>query len=415
MIHITDKRDCCGCNSCVQRCPKSCIRMREDDEGFLYPEVDESVCIDCGLCEKVCPVIHQARENRPIVVCAAKNKSEEIRYQSSSGGVFTALANEIIREGGVVFGAGFDENWEVKHDCTETVEGLSAFRGSKYVQSRIGDSFKKAEQFLKIGRTVLFSGTPCQIAGLKRFLRKEYDNLLTVDFICHGVPSPGVWREYLKEETIRLYDRKNRFLSHPYQKEEVCIEGISFRDKRLGRKKFSFTLHVSVADRHGDKKSFLLSEPLDKNIFMRGFLADLYLRPSCYACPSKTFKSGSDITIGDFWGVQHVMPMIDDDKGVSVVMLNAIKGETYFRKIGLDSSIVGYEVVLRYNPSIEKSVSLTGKRKLFYSDTKATLDERIENLCRLTYKQRLRMIFDIILGEKVKNFIKRHCLSKLES
>ena len=148
--------------------------MREDDEGFLYPKVDESVCIDCGLCEKVCPVIHQARENRPIVVCAAKNKSEEIRYQSSSGGVFTALANEIIREGGVVFGAGFDENWEVKHDCTETVEGLSAFRGSKYVQSRIGDSFKKAEQFLKIGRTVLFSGTPCQIAGLKRFLRKEY-------------------------------------------------------------------------------------------------------------------------------------------------------------------------------------------------------------------------------------------------
>ena len=170
-----------------------------------------------------------------------------------------------------------------------------------------------------------------------------------------------------------------------------------------------------MADRHGDKKSFLLSEPLDKNIFMRGFLADLYLRPSCYACPSKTFKSGSDITIEDFWGVQHVMPMIDDDKGVSVVMLNAIKGETYFRKIGLDSSIVGYEVVLRYNPSIEKSVSLTGKRKLFYSDTKATLDERIENLCRLTYKQRLRMIFDIILGEKVKNFIKRHCLSKLES
>lgn len=173
MIHITDKRDCCGCNSCVQRCPKSCIRMREDDEGFLYPKVDESVCIDCGLCEKVCPVIHQARENRPIVVCAAKNKSEEIRYQSSSGGVFTALANEIIREGGVVFGAGFDENWEVKHDCTETVEGLSAFRGSKYVQSRIGDSFKKAEQFLKIGRTVLFSGTPCQIAGLKRFCGKN--------------------------------------------------------------------------------------------------------------------------------------------------------------------------------------------------------------------------------------------------
>lgn len=215
MIRIYNKHDCCGCNSCVQRCPKSSITMREDEEGFLYPDVDESTCIDCGLCETVCPVIHQSTVRKPIAVCAAKNKDEKIRLSSSSGGAFTALAESVIDEDGVVFGAKFDEDWSVVHDYMETREGLAAFRGSKYVQSRIGDSFKKAEQFLKAGRKVLFSGTPCQIAGLKRFLRKEYDNLLTVDFICHGVPSPGVWREYLKEETARQCGGKNTVLLSP--------------------------------------------------------------------------------------------------------------------------------------------------------------------------------------------------------
>lgn len=246
MIHITDKQDCCGCNSCVQCCPKSCITMCEDEEGFLYPEVDENVCVDCGLCEKVCPVLHQAEDRKPLAVYAAKNKNEEIRRQSSSGGVFTALAEEVIKDGGVVFGARFDEHWEVKHDYTETVEGLSIFRGSKYVQSRIEDCYQKVEQFLRAGRKVLFSGTPCQVAGLKLFLRKEYNYLLTVDFICHGVPSPGVWREYLKEETARECGRKNSVLSHPDIKDQdALIESILFRDKCLGWKKYSFALRAS--------------------------------------------------------------------------------------------------------------------------------------------------------------------------
>lgn len=399
MIHIINKQDCCGCNSCVQRCPKACIAMREDEEGFLYPEVNESVCIDCGLCEKVCPVIHQAEERKPAAVYAAKNKNEEIRRQSSSGGVFTALAEEILNEGGVVFGVRFDENWEVVHDYTETVDGLSAFRGSKYVQSQIGDSFKKTEQFLKMGRKVLFSGTPCQIAGLRRFLRKEYDNLLTVDFICHGVPSPGVWREYLKEETARQCGRKNTVLPHPIiNGRDARIESISFRDKRLGWKKFSFALTLSVPDGHGAKNSVLLSEPLNKNIFMRGFLSDLYLRSSCYVCPTKSFKSKSDITIGDFWGVQNVMPEIDDDKGVSVVMVNTPDGENYIKMTGLDIRVIRYESVLQYNPSIERSVGLTEKRRRFYSDTSKTLEKRIDKLCRVTVLTRIkRRVYGVLL------------------
>lgn len=399
MIQIREKRDCCGCGACVQSCPKSCVTMQEDGEGFLYPEVDMSLCVDCGLCEKVCPVIHHGEDRNPLTVYAAKHKDDKIRLSSSSGGAFTALAENVIDEDGVVFGAKFDEDWSVVHDYTETKEGLAAFRGSKYVQSRIGDSFKKAEYFLKAGRKVLFSGTPCQIAGLKRFLRKEYDNLLTVDFICHGVPSPGVWRKYLKEETARQCGGKNSVLSHPNIKErDARIESISFRDKRLGWKKYSFALTLSVPNGHGAKNTVLLSEPLNKNIFLRGFLADLYLRPSCHACPAKNFKSGSDVTIGDFWGIQNVMPEMDDDRGVSVVIVSTESGVNLFRGMRLDNRVVDYESVLRYNPSIERAVRLTEKRNSFYANQGGMLSEKIEKLCCLSYRQRMRGIVSRILN-----------------
>lgn len=199
MIRIDRPTDCCGCEACAQRCPKQCIAMHADAEGFLYPRINTAACIDCGLCEQVCPVLRPAAPRTPTAVYAAKNPDERIRMESSSGGVFTLLAERTIRAGGVVFGARFDEAWEVVHDSTETIEGLAAFRGSKYVQSRIGTSFARAEEFLKQGRQVLFTGTPCQIAGLNRFLRRSYDNLLTVDVVCHGVPSPLVWRRYLDE------------------------------------------------------------------------------------------------------------------------------------------------------------------------------------------------------------------------
>lgn len=233
MISINDKKDCCGCAACVQRCPKQCITLHEDNEGFLYPQVDESLCIDCGLCEKVCPVINQADERTPLGVYAAKNPNESVRMQSSSGGVFTMLAERIIDEDGVVFGACFDERWEVVHSYVETKEALAKFRGSKYVQSKIGSTYQQVEGFLKSGRKVLFSGTPCQIAGLKKYLRKEYDNLLAVDFICHGVPSPGVFRTYLQEEINRSFarqgDGKNTVLLSPSPKRQLLERKIRFR------------------------------------------------------------------------------------------------------------------------------------------------------------------------------------------
>lgn len=199
MIDIKDKKECCGCSACASICPKHCIAMKEDFEGFLYPQVDEKTCINCGLCEKVCNELHPYDTREPLQVFAAINKNEEIRLKSSSGGIFYILAEKTIREGGVVFGARFDENWQVVIDYAEDMKGVEAFMGSKYVQARIDKAYIDVKRFLTEDRQVLFSGTPCQVAGLHKYLRKSYSKLLTVDFVCHGTPSPKVWGMYLNE------------------------------------------------------------------------------------------------------------------------------------------------------------------------------------------------------------------------
>ena len=411
MIRIVDKRDCCGCSACVQRCPKHCITLQEDAEGFLYPYVDESGCIDCGLCEKVCPMLHPGDSRKPLVVYAAKNRNEKVRLQSSSGGVFTALAKAVIHEGGVVFGVCFDEKWEVVHTYAENCDELVKFRGSKYVQSKIGDCYQQVETFLKAGRKVLFSGTPCQIRGLKLFLRKEYENLLAVDVICHGVPCPGVWREYLKEEIARQRDRKNTVLPRPIHEKDVLVEGISFRDKTLGWKKFSFALALSTTSGSGEKFSFCSRMPLDENFFLRGFLADIYLRPSCYSCPVKCGKSGSDLTLGDFWGLQSVMPELDDDKGMTALLVNNTHGQKFVNKIGIDLWQTTYESVFKGNPSLESSVVMSRKRELFFADSNISFEKKIRKYTRLPLKQQIRQkafrCFSAVLSDRQKTVIKK--------
>ena len=386
MIQIIEKEKCCGCNACVQKCPKSCIAMQEDKEGFFYPLVDMEFCIDCGLCEKVCPVINQNESRKPFKAYAARNNNEEIRMQSSSGGVFTLLAEKILHEGGVVFGARFDENWEVKHDYTETIEGLAAFRGSKYVQSRIEDNYRKAEQFLKQNRKVLFSGTPCQVAGLRRFLKKEYVNLFTVDFICHGVPSPGVWRRYLKETIARMCE-KNSVSPDPISIENAHVESIAFRDKRSGWKKYSFALTLSATGRSGIKNTVSLCDVFPENIFMKGFLSDLYLRPSCYACTAKCGKSNSDITIGDLWGAPSIIGGDDDDRGISLILLN--KDRLDLKNVWMRE--IDYQTALTYNPAIERSAIVPDKRKIFYADFDKTnsLYNNLNNLTKRTFLQKV--------------------------
>jgi coenzyme F420-reducing hydrogenase beta subunit len=390
MIKIKDKVDCCGCASCVQTCPQKCISFTEDREGFRYPKVNKKDCIDCGLCEKVCPIIQgkNTSSREPLAVFSAKNKDEHIRIQSSSGGVFTLLAEKVIRQGGVVLGARFDERWEVVHDYTETLEGLSAFRGSKYVQSRIEDNYQRAKTFLQEGRHVLFSGTPCQIAGLRRFMKKDYENLLCVDFVCHGVPSPKVWRNYLKN-IVRQGDGKNSVSQSPFSKDDARITSISFREKFHGWKKYSFAVTLSKATAAGEKNTVSLSHIFYNDCFMQLFLQNVILRPSCYDCQFRRGRSGSDITIGDFWGIDRIKPQTDDDKGVSLVIINTEKGREFFPHIQNTSEQFDYLEVCKYNPSLVYS----SKRHLFravfffflpYCDN----FEALSNIC-LNYRRSL--------------------------
>lgn len=352
MIDIKKKEDCVGCNACVQRCPKQCISMKEDEQGFLYPKVDLDKCIDCHLCEKDCPVINQAEPRKPLHTYAAKNKKLEEQRTSSSGGVFFALVEYIITEKhGVVFGARFNDKWEVVHDYAENIEDAKAFKGSKYVQSRIGENYKKAEDFLKAGRTVLFSGTPCQIAGLRLFLRKEYgDQLLLVDTACHGVPSPLIWMEYLtKVSSENGSSVKN-------------ISDISFRDKRNGWQNYGMRIQFF----NGEFSRELYME-MQSNLYMQGFLKDIYLRPSCYACPAKCGKSCSDITLADFWGIQKTYPELYQKGLYSLILIKSEKVENALKSSYVIKEETSFFNAISGNPAIEHSAKKPKQYTTFWT------------------------------------------------
>lgn len=347
MIQILNKKDCVGCSACVERCPVQCISFDIDKQGFKYPKVDTSRCIDCSLCERVCPVINQGSENDPIFVYGATNPDEEIVRSSSSGGIFFAIASTVINQGGVVFGARFNEDYSVVHSFALTIDELHKFQGSKYVQSDIGDSYKQAENFLKQGKRVLFSGTPCQIAGLSHFLRKDYgDQLIKVDVICHGVPSPLVWENYISQ---CIGNTQN-------------IRRISFRDKRNGWSTYGLSYCIENKDRY---------ESLLQNIYLQGFLRDLTLRPSCFDCPSKGGRSRSDITLGDFWRVESLEPQIHFNTGTSLILINSAKGLDIIKSLHLNLCPTTYSKALISNPSYKRS---THKPKFYDAFWNAFID-----------------------------------------
>jgi len=372
LIAEQGKISCCGCTACRSICPKQCISMEEDPEGFLYPHVDTTLCIDCEACVKVCPFHNPVEESRPESVFAAINENEEIRRESSSGGIFTMLAEKVINEGGVVFGARYTDDWQVEIVPTETTDGIAAFRGSKYLQARMGESMKLAKKYLQEGRKVLFSGTPCQIAGLRHYLRKDYDNLLAVDFVCHGVPSPKVWQKYLAEVS---------------EAGKRAIKDIKFRDKPDGWKRFNFTLSYDE-----NAKAYSMSSFNGENHYMRAFLSNMILRPSCYYCLAKCGRSHSDITIADFWGIEQVLQQMDDDRGTSLLMIRTAKGKAALDFEGMKYLKADYEDALRYNPSIEKSVSPHRHRADFFArvDTADSVIGLIDKELRPSAGQQLR-------------------------
>lgn len=343
LIQIQDKTQCCGCGACQQVCPASCIMMKEDEEGFLYPAVDVAVCVHCGLCKAVCPVLHVGEERRPKAVYALKQRNSTVRQLSSSGGAFSLLAEPVIENGGICFGASFNERWEVVHDSADSKEKLQKLRRSKYVQSRIGMTYRQTYDLLKSGRRVLFSGTPCQIAGLMTFVRPEMrERLLTVELICHGVPSPSVWRDCVDAMTVGG---------------EKTLSDLYFRDKCLGWRQSPYYYYYYCYD---NGVSFV------SDLFSRGFLENLYLRPICHVCPFRRFRSGADVTIGDFWGIENVLPEFEDRLGVSVMLVNC--AEKLPPDIFKEAFVVPvtYEEALQKNICLEKSLLPHKKRKAFF-------------------------------------------------
>lgn len=290
--------------------------MHEDKEGFLQPRIDASVCIECHKCEKVCPVLNSIAipNDFETKAYAVINKDDEVRAQSSSGGVFFPLAKWVIEQGGVVFGARWNDKWEVVHDFAEDLDGVKAFMRSKYVQSVVGDTLGQAKQFLDAGRWVLYSGTPCQLGGLRAYLGKEYEKLIQVDLICHGVPSPGVWRSYLKD----------------YFAKEKIVD-INFRDKSEGWLGFQTAIKTTTSK---------VCEGQMENPYFRGFLTNVYLRNSCYNCHFRQFHRASDITLADYWGVDKIRPDMHDNKGTSVVFAHTEKGENVLLTMSSDLHMI---------------------------------------------------------------------------
>ncbi len=374
MIIIQEKSQCCGCSACVQVCPNHCISLVEDEEGFLYPHVNE-LCTGCDICETVCPIKNQGAPQTPQEVIVGINPSKDERINSSSGGVFIMLAHQVIDQGGIVFGARWDGFLRVVHDYADDYKGVIPFMGSKYVQSEIGDSYRNVESFLKSGRLVLFSGTPCQISGLYLFLRHKYDNLITVDIACHGVPSPLVWRNWLEM----------RF------KSADSIHSVNHRAKRFGWANYCVEIQ-------SNNKIFWQYH--DNNDFFKAYSFDLTLRPSCFECPSKSGKSHSDITLADMWGVDRILPSCNDDLGTSSVLINSEKGLSLISELRLTDRVkVDYSEILRYNPSLEVCPQEPLSKKLFF---KAYNGHNIHHLVKRYCKSPFLLSFKIRIYRIIK-------------
>lgn len=356
---FTKKELCCGCEACVQKCPVSCITMEQDEEGFRYPYIEETKCIHCSMCEKVCPVLMNERFDAiqeevyadPIAY-GGWHRDIVVRADSSSGGAFALFADEVLKKDGVVYGAAFTEPCSVAHISVRTKTDLGRLHGSKYVQSNMQGVYSKIQEDLKAGKTVLFSGTPCQNAGLLSYLGYKDEKLYLLDFICHGVPSPSVFAQYIdylnKDKRSKVIDFKFR----------VKDKGWNQSGLQLGTK-------ISFSD-----GAIVRNYPALKDPYMNGFLEDVYLRPSCYSCPFKKIpKYTSDITIADFWGINRVMPEMNDGKGTSLVLIHNRHGEELFDRVKCDfvfKACPDWKTAVRKNQTLLKSAVVTEDREGFY-------------------------------------------------
>lgn len=362
-IHV-DK--CTGCLACYNVCFHQSIILVENSEGFIVPQIDESKCTKCNLCKNVCPLNSCNTSNTCKLAFAAYSKDDVLRYKSSSGGIFSVISNFVINKGGVIYGAKFNNNYDVEHCRCDNLGDLDKLRGAKYAQSFIGNIFSKVKNDLQNDRIVYFTGTPCQVAGLKTYLKKDYDNLICSDFICHGVPSPIVWKKYL------------------FEKNNSNITNVTFRDKRKGWQNYSMVIQELNNEIVIDRKD---------NTYMDGFIDNYFLRESCYNCKFKGLDRQGDITLADFWGINEINKDFDKkDEGTSLVLVNSIKGLEIFNQI--KNEIIYQEVdvnqAIKYNQSAVKSSYFPIQRKRFFKLIKKN-----------NYENTLKKCVDLSIYERI--------------
>ncbi len=375
MIEIKDKKNCCGCEACFNACPVQCIQMKSDDEGFKYPCIDDKRCIGCNKCEKVCPCIHKPYINKQYIEgYAALNKNLKDRLNSSSGGIFPLLASKIIELGGIVIGSTMTEDCkEAMHIAVDDAEKLYNLYGSKYLQSNINNIYSKVYTELKNNKWVLFSGTPCQIDGLLNYLGNPFERLICVDLICHGVPSPSLWKKHV--ESIE-------------KRKHLKLKSVNFRSKKYN----GFSNYGIMY-----QKSIYKSK--EEDTFFQLFMKELTLRLSCYYCKFKGILRNSDITLGDFWGINDFAADLNDGNGTSIVVIQSEKGRKLFEQIKHSLAFTAVEVdkvFATHNEAMTKSALKPVNREVFWND-----------FHKLSYKQLCKKYIHISPKEKIKSVLRK--------
>ena len=352
---LEEKSRCCGCGACMDSCPFVAIWMKEDGEGFLYPQIDVEKCTDCGRCREVCPIGKaigvdgeygkQGKQSdnggQGRVFLGVRAKEDKIRFESSSGGVFPVLAEYVLSKGGVVFGAVMEKGGRVVHRDIHSASELAAMQKTKYVQSDLKGCFRKVKRYLEEGRRVLFSGTPCQCQAVKLYIGNEAENLLLADLVCYGVPSPGIWKKYVRE------------LEKKYG---GVFAGFSFRDKR--KKDNGHTMALQIREKE-------YTWPMNQDAYCRLYFRNAILRPSCHFCDFCRPERESDLTMGDFWGIEKVRPDMDDGMGTSLVILHSEKARKVWEEIkeAFHYFQCGREDILQ--PRLCRPTPVSGRRKYF--------------------------------------------------
>lgn len=387
MIKILDKHNCCGCLACLNACPKKCISPKTDAEGFSYPIADESICINCGICEKICPFLNPHKNSASPECFAMQSKNCEILKKCSSGGVFPELAKETLSRGGIVFGAAYTEDFKrVKHIAITSEVELPKIMGSKYLQSDMGVVYAQVKDAVKNGRETLFSGTPCQVAGMKNFLGNlsSRPNYLAVEIICHGVPTPKYWEKYINEYVLKKAEEIDK---------TAKLTEVNLRDKSDGWQNFNSTFAFE-----SKSKRLTFVDKTRESYYMVPFLANLNLRPSCQNCKCKYDNSAADITIGDFWGYDGAFPKETIPNGISCVLATTEKGREKIGDISARFSTepVALKTLKDKNSALINSVKIPcGKREVFF----ANLDN--PNLLKMAIRLARKSFF-----EKISNKIK---------